>query len=241
MQRAYDQVIHDVCLQQLPVIFCLDRAGFAGADGPTHHGAYDIAYMRCIPNMVVASPMNEEELRNMMFTFQLDESQKLKTAFSIRYPRGEGVMPDWKRPLQKLEIGKGQQIKEGEDIAILTIGHIGNYAIKACEILENEGINAAHYDLRFVKPLDEALLHEVFQKFNKVITVEDGCVQGGMGSAVLEFMSDHGYSSKLKRLGIPDRVVEHGEQLELHHECGFDPEGIAEAVRQLKSSEVFVF
>ncbi len=241
MQRAYDQVIHDVCLQQLPVIFCLDRAGFAGADGPTHHGAYDIAYMRCIPNMVVASPMNEEELRNMMFTFQLDESQKLKTAFTIRYPRGEGVMPDWKRPLQKLEIGKGQKIKDGEDVAILTIGHIGNYAVNACEILEKEGINAAHYDLRFVKPLDEELLHEVFQKFNKVITVEDGCVQGGMGSAVLEFMADNGYAAKLKRLGIPDRVVEHGEQLELHHECGFDPEGIAEAVRQMKSAEIFAF
>jgi 1-deoxy-D-xylulose-5-phosphate synthase len=241
MQRAYDQVIHDVCLQQLPVIFCLDRAGFAGADGPTHHGAYDIAYMRCIPNMVVASPMNEEELRNMMFTFQLDESQKLKTAFTIRYPRGEGVMPDWKKPLQKLEIGKGKLIKDGEDIAILTIGHIGNYAIKACELLEKEGINAAHYDLRFVKPLDEALLHEVFQKFDKVITVEDGCVQGGMGTAVLEFMADNNYSAKLKRLGIPDRIVEHGEQLELHHECGFDPEGIAEAVRQLKASEVFAF
>ena len=241
MQRAYDQVIHDVCLQQLPVIFCLDRAGFAGADGPTHHGAYDIAYMRCIPNMVIVSPMNEEELRNMMFTFQLDESQKLKTAFTIRYPRGEGVMPDWRKPLQKLEIGKGQKIKDGDDVAILTIGHIGNYAVKACEMLEKEGINAAHYDLRFVKPLDEELLHEVFQKFDKVITVEDGCVQGGMGSTVLEFMADNGYAAKLKRLGIPDRVVEHGEQFELHHECGFDPEGIAEAVRQLKSTEVFVF
>ncbi|WP_394993817.1 1-deoxy-D-xylulose-5-phosphate synthase [Emticicia sp.] len=241
MQRAYDQVIHDVCLQQLPVIFCLDRAGFAGADGPTHHGAYDIAYMRCIPNMVVASPMNEEELRNMMFTFQLDESQKLKTAFTIRYPRGEGVMPDWKRPLQKLEIGKGQKVKEGEDVAILTIGHIGNYAVKACETLENEGINAAHYDLRFVKPLDEVLLHEVFQKFTKVITVEDGCVQGGMGSAVLEFMADNSYSAKLKRLGIPDRVVEHGEQLELHHECGFDSEGIAEAVREMVDAEISVY
>jgi 1-deoxy-D-xylulose-5-phosphate synthase len=241
MQRAYDQVIHDVCLQQLPVIFCLDRAGFAGADGPTHHGAYDMAYMRCIPNMVVASPMNEEELRNMMFTFQLDESQKLKTAFTIRYPRGEGVMPDWRKPLQKLEIGKGQKIKDGEEVVILTIGHIGNYAVIACEMLEKEGINAAHYDLRFVKPLDKVLLHEVFQKFNKVITIEDGCVQGGMGSAVLEFMADNGYSAKLKRLGIPDRIVEHGEQLELHHECGFDPEGIAEAVRQLKSTEIFVF
>lgn len=240
MQRAYDQVIHDVCLQQLPVIFCLDRAGFAGADGPTHHGAYDIAYMRCIPHMVVASPMDEEELRNLMYTFQLEETQKLKTAFTIRYPRGEGVMPDWKRPFQKLEIGKGRKIKDGEDVAILTIGHIGNYAVKACEMLEKEGLNPAHYDLRFVKPLDEEMLHEVFQKFDRVITVEDGCLQGGMGSAVLEFMIDNGYTAKVKRLGIPDRIVEHGEQIELQRECGFDPAGIANAVRELASNAVLI-
>lgn len=240
MQRAYDQVIHDVCLQQLPVIFCLDRAGFAGADGPTHHGAYDIAYMRCIPHMVVASPMNEEELRNLMYTFQLEETQKLKTAFTIRYPRGEGVMADWKRPFQKLEIGKGRKVKDGEEVAILTIGHIGNYAVKACEMLEKEGLNPAHYDLRFVKPLDEAMLHEVFQKFDRVITVEDGCLQGGMGSAVLEFMIDNGYNAKVKRLGIPDRIVEHGEQIELQRECGFDPAGIANAVRELAVASVLV-
>jgi 1-deoxy-D-xylulose-5-phosphate synthase len=240
MQRAYDQVIHDVCLQQLPVIFCLDRAGFAGADGPTHHGAYDIAYMRCIPHMVVASPMNEEELRNLMYTFQLEETQKLKTAFTIRYPRGEGVMADWKRPFQKLEIGKGRKVKDGEEVAILTIGHIGNYAVKACEMLEKEGLNPAHYDLRFVKPLDEAMLHEVFQKFDRVITVEDGCLQGGMGSAVLEFMIDNGYNAKVKRLGIPDRIVEHGEQIELQRECGFDPAGIANAVRELAASAVLI-
>lgn len=240
MQRAYDQVIHDVCLQQLPVIFCLDRAGFAGADGPTHHGAYDIAYMRCIPHMVVASPMNEEELRNLMYTFQLEETQKLKTAFTIRYPRGEGVMPDWKRPFQKLEIGKGRKIKDGEEVAILTIGHIGNYAVKACEMLEKEGLNPAHYDLRFVKPLDEEMLHEVFQKFDRVITVEDGCLQGGMGSAVLEFMIDNGYTAKVKRLGIPDRIVEHGEQIELQRECGFDPAGIANSVRELASNAVLI-
>ncbi len=240
MQRAYDQVIHDVCLQQLPVIFCLDRAGFAGADGPTHHGAYDIAYMRCIPHMVVASPMDEEELRNLMYTFQLEETQKLKTAFTIRYPRGEGVMPDWKQPFQKLEIGKGRKIKDGEEVAILTIGHIGNYVVKACEMLEKEGLNPAHYDLRFVKPLDEVMLHEVFQKFDRVITVEDGCLQGGMGSAVLEFMIDNGYTAKVKRLGIPDRIVEHGEQIELQRECGFDPEGIANAVRELAAASVLV-
>lgn len=241
MQRAYDQVIHDVCIQELPVIFCLDRAGFAGADGPTHHGAYDIAFMRCIPNMVIAAPMNEEEFRNMMYTFQLDEVQKLKTAFTIRYPRGEGVLPDWRRPLRKIEIGKGQKIKEGSDVAILTIGHIGNYAVQACEALQREGISAAHYDLRFVKPLDEALLHEVFQRFDKVITVEDGCLKGGMGSAVLEFMADHEYTAKVKRLGIPDRIVEHGEQIELHRECGFDPEGIAEAAREMVSNRILVY
>lgn len=233
MQRAYDQVIHDVCMQNLPVIFCLDRAGFAGADGPTHHGAYDVAYMRCIPNMVVASPMNEEELRNMMYTFQLEEVQNMKVAFSIRYPRGEGVMPDWKRPFQKLEIGKGRKIKDGEEVAILTLGHIGNYAVSACEMLAKEGINPAHYDLRYAKPLDEAMLHEVFSRFDKVITVEDGCLQGGVGSAVVEFMTDNGYMARVKRLGIPDRIVEHGEQIELQKECGFDPEGIAEAVRAM--------
>ena len=241
MQRAYDQVIHDVCIQELPVIFCLDRAGFAGADGPTHHGAYDIAYMRCIPNMVIAAPMNEEELRNMMYTFQLDEVQKLKTAFTIRYPRGEGVLPDWRRPLRKIAIGKGQKIKDGSDIAILTIGHVGNYGVQACEMLKQDGISAAHYDLRFVKPLDEALLHEVFQQFDKVLTVEDGCVKGGMGSAVLEFMADHEYTAKVKRLGIPDRIVEHGEQIELHRECGFDPEGIADAAREMVSNKILVY
>ncbi|WP_028667137.1 1-deoxy-D-xylulose-5-phosphate synthase [Runella zeae] len=240
MQRAYDQVIHDACIQELPVIFCLDRAGFAGADGPTHHGAYDIAYMRCIPNMVVASPMNEQELRNLMYTAQLDEVQNQKKAFTIRYPRGEGVMPQWRTPFEKIEIGKGRKVRDGEDIAILTIGHIGNYATESCKMLELEGIQAAHYDLRFVKPLDEALLHEVFNKFDKVITVEDGCLQGGMGSAVLEFMADHGYHAKLKRLGIPDRVVEHGEQLELHRECGFDPQGIARAAREMIALAVVI-
>jgi 1-deoxy-D-xylulose-5-phosphate synthase len=227
MQRAYDQVVHDVCIQNLPVNFCLDRAGFAGADGPTHHGAYDIAYFRCLPNMIVAAPMNESELRNLMFTAQLPRKEK---AFSIRYPRGQGVMPNWKTPFEEIEIGTGRKIKEGEDVAILTIGHIGNYAIEVCEKLEKQGINIAHYDLRFAKPLDEKLLHEVFSKFKKVITVEDGCVQGGIGSAVIEFMADHQYQSEVKRLGIPDMIIEHGEQLELHHECGFDPEGIEKAV-----------
>jgi 1-deoxy-D-xylulose-5-phosphate synthase len=233
MQRAYDQVIHDVCIQELPVIFCLDRAGFAGADGPTHHGAYDLAYMRCIPNMIVAAPMNEQELRNMMFTAQSDEVQQGKQAFTIRYPRGEGVMPNWRTPLEKQAIGKGRLISDGEEVAILTIGHIGNYAVEAVKMLAKEGIRPAHYDMRYVKPLDEALLHQLLSRFDRVLTVEDGCVMGGFGSAVLEFMTDHGYMARVKRLGIPDAVIEHGEQIELHHECGFDPQGIADSVREL--------
>lgn len=240
MQRAYDQVIHDVCIQELPVIFCLDRAGFAGADGPTHHGAYDLAYMRCIPNMIVAAPMNEQELRNLLYTAQLDTIQEGKQAFTIRYPRGEGVMPQWRTPLEAIPVGKGRKLREGSDLAILTIGHIGNYATEACEALALEGIEAAHYDLRFVKPLDEVLLHEVFATHSRVITVEDGCIQGGMGSAVLEFMADHGYMARVQRLGIPDRIVEHGEQLELHRECGFDPEGITKAARALVRQAVGV-
>lgn len=233
MQRAYDQVVHDVCIQNLPVNFCLDRAGFAGADGPTHHGAYDIAYFRCIPNIVVASPMNEAELRNLMYTAQLPRSEG---AFSIRYPRGQGVMPQWRTPFEEIEIGKGRKIKDGEGIAILTFGHIGNYAVEACEKLSEKGIEPAHCDLRFAKPLDEELLHEVFSTFKKVITIEDGCIQGGIGSAVLEFMADNNYHAEVKRLGIPDQIIEHGEQIELHRECGFDPDGIVETVKTMLES-----
>ncbi len=230
MQRAYDQVIHDVCIQNLPVIFCLDRAGFAGADGPTHHGAYDIAFFRCIPNMIVSAPMNEQELRNLMFTAQLPRNNG---AFSIRYPRGQGVMPNWRTPFEKIEIGKGRRIKEGEDLAILTFGHIGNYAVEACQRLSKQGINPAHYDLRFAKPLDAELLHEVFSSFKKIITIEDGCVQGGVGSAVLEFMAEHNYRAEVRILGIPDEIIEHGEQIDLHRECGFDPDGIITEVQTL--------
>lgn len=229
MQRAYDQVIHDVALQKLNVVFCLDRAGFAGADGPTHHGAYDLAYMRCVPNLVVSAPMNEEELRNLMYTAQQEDMGP----FVIRYPRGQGVMPDWRRPFSLVEIGKGRKVFDGEDVAILTIGHIGNEAVKACLQLNEEGIHPALYDLRFVKPLDEGLLHEVFKKFKKVITVEDGCIQGGMGSAVLEFMADHQYQAQVIRLGIPDEIIEHGEQSELWKLCGYDAGGIKERVLQL--------
>lgn len=229
MQRAYDQVIHDVALQKLNVVFCIDRAGFAGADGPTHHGAYDIAYMRCIPNMVVSSPMNEEELRNLMYTTQSEDCGP----FVIRYPRGQGVMPSWKTPFKKIKIGTGRKVKSGTDVAILSIGHIGNYALKAAQELEDENIAAAVYDLRFVKPLDEVLLHEVFSKFDNVITVEDGCLQGGMGSAVIEFMIDNGYHSKVSRLGIPDDIIEHGSQDQLYAECNYDVNGIKETAKSL--------
>ena len=240
MQRGYDQVVHDVCIQELPVVFCLDRAGFAGADGPTHHGAYDLAYMRCIPNMIVFAPMNEQELRNIMYTAQLPGFKDHKAAITIRYPRGEGVMPVWKTPFEEIEIGTGRKVSDGEEVAILTIGHMGNYAVEACKIVSFEGLKPAHYDMRFVKPLDEQMLHEVFTDFNRVITVEDGCLMGGFGSAVLEFMTEHGYTAQIKRLGIPDRIVEHGEPLELHRECGFDPQGIADAVRAFAEAGVRV-
>jgi len=230
MQRAYDQVIHDVAIQNLKVIFCLDRGGLAGSDGPTHHGNFDLAYFRCIPNMIVSAPMNEIELRNLMYTAQLD---KVTNPFSIRYPRGNGVMVDWKQPFEEITVGKGRKIKEGDDIAILTIGHPGNFALEACKTLENEGISAAHYDMRFVKPIDEDMLHEVFKNFDKIITVEDGCLMGGMGSAVLEFMADKKYSSTVVRLGIPDRVIEHGTQQELYKECGYSTEDILTAARNL--------
>jgi 1-deoxy-D-xylulose-5-phosphate synthase len=229
MQRAYDQVVHDVALQNLNVVFCLDRAGFAGADGPTHHGCYDIAFMRCVPNMVVAAPMNEQELRNLMYTAQ----QPDMGPFSIRYPRGEGVMSEWRTPFKKITIGTGRVVREGKGVAILSFGHIGNYAVKATAALAAEGISAGHFDMRFAKPLDEEMLADVLSRYQAIVTVEDGCLQGGFGAAVLEFMADHGYSVPVKRLGIPDRVVEHGTQDELYKECGFDATGIANAVREL--------
>ena len=232
MQRAYDQVIHDVAIQNLNVVFCLDRAGLAGADGATHHGAYDIAYMRCIPNMVVASPMNEEELRNLMYTAQ----QENIGPFTIRYPRGNGTMPDWKRPFKAIEIGKGRKICDGEDVAILSIGHVGNFAVEACQELNSEGIHPAHFDLRFVKPLDAAMLHDVFSRYRNIITIEDGCIQGGMGSAILEFMADNNYNANVVRLGIPDEFIEHGEQPELWAICGYDKAAIIGAVKKMAVS-----
>ena len=228
MQRAFDQVVHDVALQKLHVIFCLDRAGLAGADGATHHGMLDIPFMRCIPNMIVSAPMNEEELRNLMYTASLEKNSG---PFSIRYPRGNGVMPEWKTPLKEIEIGKGRKLRDGDEIAILTIGHVGNFAADAADQLAVEGIKIAHYDIRFVKPLDEVMMHEIFSKYKKIITVEDGTIVGGMGSAILEFMSQHHYSSEIKMLGMPDKIIEHGEQPELYKECGYDTPAIISAVK----------
>jgi 1-deoxy-D-xylulose-5-phosphate synthase len=230
MQRAYDMVIHDVAIQKLPVIFCLDRGGLVGEDGPTHHGAYDIAYMRCIPNMVVSAPMNEAELRNLMYTAQLPETD---VPFSIRYPRGQGVMPEWRTPFEKIIIGKGRKISDGEEVAILSIGHAGNFVVAARKELATEDIRPAHYDMRFAKPLDEEILHEVAAKFNKIVTIEDGTIKGGFGSAVLEFMAANNYAPEVKIMGIPDRIVEHGKPDELYRECGFDAKGIAAAVREM--------
>ncbi|OIR06910.1 1-deoxy-D-xylulose-5-phosphate synthase [mine drainage metagenome] len=237
MQRAFDQVVHDVAIQKLPVVFCLDRAGVVGDDGPTHHGCYDIAYFRCIPNMIISAPMNEKELRNLMYTAQLPS---IKNPFVIRYPRGEGVMPEWKTAFEEIQIGKGRKIKDGDDVAILSFGHPGNFATAAIRELRTEGINPAHYDLRFVKPIDEDLLHEVFSKFNKIITVEDGTVVGGFGSAILEFMAKNNYSAEIKILGIPDRIVEHGTLKELQRECEYDAQAIADAVRILMKEKVTV-
>lgn len=226
MQRSYDQVIHDVALQNLSVIFCLDRAGLVGADGATHHGAYDIPYMRCIPNMIIASPMDEIELRNIMFTAQ----SKNHGPISIRYPRGRGVNTDWQQPFTEVEIGKSRVIRKGKDIAILTIGNTGNFVNEIKDKLIEQNIDYAHYDMRFVKPLDTEKLHEVFKQFENVITVEDGAIVGGFGSAVLEFMSENGYTAKLKRLGIPDTFIEHGTPEQLQALCGYNPLGIFNTV-----------
>ena len=235
MQRAYDMVIHDVAIQKLPVVFCLDRAGVVGDDGPTHHGAYDIAFMRCIPNLVVSAPMNEQQLRNLMYTAQLPE---IDVPYVIRYPRGQGVMPQWKTPFEKIETGTGRKICDGQEVAILTIGHPGNFAVAACKLLAADELFPAHYDMRFVKPIDELMLHEVAQRYTKIITVEDGTVVGGFGSAVLEFMAAHNYTPEVKILGIPDRIVEHGKPEELHRECGYDAPAIADAVREMVGMKV---
>lgn len=230
MQRAYDNIIHDVAIQKLNVVLCLDRAGLVGEDGPTHHGAFDMAYMRPIPNLVIASPYNEHELRRLMYTAQLPD----KGPFVIRYPRGRGVLTDWECPLEAIEVGKGRKLKEGTDLAVITIGPIGNKAAAAIVRAEKTlGCSIAHYDLRFLKPLDEALLHEVGQKFTHILTVEDGVRNGGMGSAILEFMNDHGYYPRVTRLGLPDRFVQHGPVNDLYAICGIDEESILNTITQI--------
>jgi 1-deoxy-D-xylulose-5-phosphate synthase len=230
LQRAYDQIIHDVALQNLHVIFCIDRGGLVGADGATHHGFFDMAFMRSIPNMIVTAPMDEIELRNIMYTAQLE---KINSPVSIRYPRGRGVFSDWKKPFIEIEIGKARQISEGDDLVILSVGHPGNNVASVIKKLAIENISIAHYDMRFIAPLDADVLRTVFKKFKHVITVEDGILKGGFGSAVVEFMCDNGFNSEIRRLGIPDYFVEQGTQDELYRECGYDAEGIELAIREV--------
>jgi 1-deoxy-D-xylulose-5-phosphate synthase len=221
--------VHDVCIQKLPVIFCLDRAGFAGADGPTHHGLYDISFMRCIPHVVVAAPMNEQDLRDMMFT----ATKYNEGAFSIRYPRGESTGMDVRTDFEAMQIGKGKVLREGNEIAILSFGTIGNYVTEAAEKLSSEGIEVGHYDMRFVKPIDEELLDEIIQKYDRIITIEDGTVLGGFGSAVAEYVIQKDSPIPVKIMGVPDRIVEHGTQRELHDEVGIGPDGIMAMVKKL--------
>lgn len=224
-QRAYDNIIHDLALLRLPVVLCFDRAGLVGEDGPTHHGAFDMAALRPIPHLTIASPMDEHELRRLMYTAQLPD----KGTFVIRYPRGHGVLPDWHCPLTEINVGTGRCLRQGDRVAIVSIGPIGNNATKA---IAQSGLNVGHYDLRFLKPLDDALLHDICQHYDHLITLEDGAVQGGMGSAVLEWMNDHGYTQPVTRMGIPDEFIEHGTVDELQHICHIDVDSIVDAINQ---------
>lgn len=234
MQRAYDNVIHDIALMGLPVVLCLDRAGLVGRDGPTHHGAFDLAFFRSIPRLTIASPMNEHELRRLMYTAQLPD----KGAFVIRYPRGRGVLTDWRCPLEEVPVGRGRRLKEGSDLAFITLGPIGNLAQRAIERAERDhGLSVAHYDLRFLKPLDEEMLHEIGQRHTRIVTAEDGVRIGGMGSAVLEFMADHGYAPHIRRIGIPDQFVEHGSVDELYHLCGMDEDAMLQAMLEVMTDQ----
>ena len=227
-QRAFDNIIHDVALLNLNVVFCFDRAGLVGEDGATHHGAFDLSALRPIPNLTISSPIDEHELRRLMYTAQLPD----KGPFVIRYPRGGGVLLDWRCPLEEIPVGKGRKLHEGSDVAVLTIGPIGNNATEAIKRLNNK-ISVAHYDMRFLKPIDEEILEEVGSRFKKVITVENGTKKGGLGSAVLEWMNDHGYQPKVVRLGLPDEFVEHGTVCELQHLVGIDADGIIKAVEEI--------
>ncbi|MDR2886926.1 MAG: 1-deoxy-D-xylulose-5-phosphate synthase [Bacteroidales bacterium] len=230
LQRSYDQIIHDVAIQKLHVVFCIDRGGLVGQDGSTHHGFFDIAFMRSIPNITVAAPMDERELRNMLYTAQLEKNSM---PFSIRYPRRKGTYKEWHTPFEEIEIGKSRMVSDGKDIAILSIGYPGNTVSRAIKKLSGENFSIAHYDMRFTAPLDREALHDIFRKFSHIITVEDGILSGGFGSAVLEFMSDNGYNAKITRLGIPDYFVEHGLPEELYKECGLDSEAIELTIRKM--------
>jgi 1-deoxy-D-xylulose-5-phosphate synthase len=230
MQRAIDNVIHDVALPNLPVVFCLDRAGLVGQDGPTHHGVFDIIYFHAIPNLTLSSPMDECELRRLMYTAQLPG----KGPFVIRYPRGRGSVVDWHCPFEEIPVGKGRILKGGNDLAVISYGPIGILAAKAIEQAEKEkSYSIAHYDLRFVKPLDKEMLNEIGKRFDKIMTIEDGIKDGGMGSIVLEYLDDNGYHPHITRIGVPDEFIQHGTVEELYHLCGMDQEGIYNAISQL--------
>ena len=221
LQRAYDQIIHDVALQKLPVVFCLDRAGLVGEDGATHHGVFDLSYLRCIPNFIIFAPRNEIELRNIMYTSQLG----LELPIAIRYPRGNGYIEDWKQPFTKIDIGKGEQLKKGKDIAVLSLGTIAKNVTEAIESLA-----VSHYDMRFLKPIDENLLHNIFKTYQTIFTVEDGVIKGGLGSEILEFASVNNYTNIIKVLGIPDEFIEHGKVYELQQFIGLDSKSINNAI-----------
>ncbi len=229
LQRGYDQLIHDVAIQKLPVIFCIDRAGLVGEDGATHQGVFDLAYLRCIPNMIISAPLNEVELRNLMYTAQLTN----KFPFAIRYPRGKGVLENWNKPFKKIEIGKGQMISKGKNIAVISIGHIGNMIIDINTDLKSQELEIGHYDLRFLKPLDKNLLHTIFKNYKYIITLEDGCLSGGMGSAILEFASDNNYQNKITRFGVPDMFIEHGSQKEQREESGYSKQCVLNKINTI--------
>ncbi len=229
LQRAYDNIIHDVAISRSNVVFCIDRGGLVGEDGPTHHGAFDLAFLRTIPNITIAAPYDEHELRRLMYTAQLPDMGP----FAIRYPRGRGKIVDWQCPLEAVEVGRARQLREGSDVAILSIGSVGNLAAEAIDRVEAKGISVAHYDMRFLKPIDEDVLHEVARNHKRIITLENGTINGGLGSAVLEFMADHGYTPNVRRMGLPDQFIEHGSVPELCRLCGIDSESIVQAIEDM--------
>jgi 1-deoxy-D-xylulose-5-phosphate synthase len=229
LQRAYDNIIHDVAISRSNVVFCIDRGGLVGEDGPTHHGAFDLAFLRTIPNITIAAPYDEHELRRLMYTAQLPDMGP----FAIRYPRGRGKIVDWQCPLEAVEVGRARQLREGSDVAILSIGSVGNLAAEAIDRVEAKGISVAHYDMRFLKPIDEDVLHEVARNHKHIITLENGIINGGLGSAVLEFMADHGYTPNVRRMGLPDQFIEHGSVPELCRLCGIDSESIVQAIEDM--------